>query len=492
MDALIAKLSKTTSLIVYYGDKEAPAAFVDAYWRLGSSSVKFAHMAGSSGLAGIEIRGYRNGVWLDSRRPKELRHILSFVLSVGSTKGVVELDTIAQTSNFLEKHDAINMLGVFVRGGEEEEAQVARFKRLAASFAFDMPVGLVRREEVAMQFGIKEDDPLEDQSLIINKQRWSQAAAWSEFTALDTRPGDHSAGDDAATLWISENGWRNIAEFTKESYARLNTFQEAVFLMFVDYVTEHQTADLEALHREFHDKGIGFLWGDAKKWHGFYKHLGLSNATLPAIAIADVPKKTVYHFPKSQTPNFSLHAYRQFVQSYVDGIAVPYEKSAPEPQGQEGALIKEVVASSWDREVFGAGKDVVVMFYLPWCPHCKKFAPVYNRIASLVASVPSLAFVKMDIDANDPKKQFEVSSGPTLMIFPSDKARKAIIKFEGPSHDEESVLKWALKHATTKFSLPENFEDPEKVEQEKREAELKVKQITSTLRDRVAKAVRPQ
>jgi len=62
-----------------------------------------------------------------------------------------------------------------------------------------------------------------------------------------------------------------------------------------------------------------------------------------------------------------------------------------------------------------------VEFYAPWCGHCKRLAPDYEKVAQAFLTEPKVAIVKIDCDAHKAKcSQFDVSGYPTLKWFPKD------------------------------------------------------------------------
>lgn len=46
-----------------------------------------------------------------------------------------------------------------------------------------------------------------------------------------------------------------------------------------------------------------------------------------------------------------------------------------------------VVAESFDQVVNDPDKNVLIQFFSPLCPHCKKLEPVYGELAETVRSL---------------------------------------------------------------------------------------------------------
>ena len=75
----------------------------------------------------------------------------------------------------------------------------------------------------------------------------------------------------------------------------------------------------------------------------------------------------------------------------------------------------------FDSVVLDSSKDVLVEFYAPWCGHCKRLAPDYEKVAQAFVSEAGVSIVKIDCDAHKAKcSQFDVSGYPTLKWFPKD------------------------------------------------------------------------
>lgn len=63
-------------------------------------------------------------------------------------------------------------------------------------------------------------------------------------------------------------------------------------------------------------------------------------------------------------------------------------------------------------------KDVLVMYYAPWCGHCTKLAPVLEELAETLEG-SNIVIAKLDATANDTGK-LHITGYPTLFWYKAD------------------------------------------------------------------------
>jgi len=149
--------------------------------------------------------------------------------------------------------------------------------------------------------------------------------------------------------------------------------------------------------------------------------------------------------PKKEiTPKNIFTFYNRYKRRKIK----PYLKSAPIPEAHEGAPFTiEVVGDNFKSVVQSKKSDSFVMFYAPWCGHCKKMKPIWEELAEVVADVPGLTIAKMDATANE-VKDLNIRSYPTLKFYPSKKS-KGVDYDNGGDRTVDGFLEW-LKENTSK------------------------------------------
>lgn len=108
-------------------------------------------------------------------------------------------------------------------------------------------------------------------------------------------------------------------------------------------------------------------------------------------------------------------------------------------------------------------KDVVVMFFAPWCPHCKDMKPVFKEVGKKHPEVKMIM-----VNASKHKKfrsVYKIKGYPTIKYYPKH-AEKSIGKYKQGS-DINAMSKWIdmeKKTALSTSSLEKKTADLERDE----------------------------
>jgi len=178
---------------------------------------------------------------------------------------------------------------------------------------------------------------------------------------------------------------------------------------------------------------LSFTWVDAEKYAQHVQNLGITET--PGILISEEPLK--YLFEGEMTEE----KLKEFFEGYAAGTLTAHLKSEPVPETNDDPVFV-LVGSEFDN-VIGKDKDVFVEFYAPWCGHCKRLAPEYEKVGEAFGDVDSVVIAKIDATENDTPE--DIKGFPTLLFYP--KGETTAVKYGG-DRTQEAIVEWIKEHAT--------------------------------------------
>merc|ERR1711937_297984 len=155
-----------------------------------------------------------------------------------------------------------------------------------------------------------------------------------------------------------------------------------------------------------------------------------------------------YQYP-GKVEEITVESVGTFVQDVLDGKLKPHLKSDEPPATQDGP-VTVIVGKEFEKIALDPTKDVLVKFYAPWCGHCKKLAPIWDKLGEEYAAVEDLVIAKFDATTNE-ADGVEVQSYPTLTFYPKD--NKAGVPYGG-GRELEDIKKWLEENSSALKSVP--------------------------------------
>ncbi|AYU79665.1 protein disulfide isomerase / PDI40 [Leishmania donovani] len=113
--------------------------------------------------------------------------------------------------------------------------------------------------------------------------------------------------------------------------------------------------------------------------------------------------------------------FAKYLSSAVAGLRLTIPN---EPQ-----FAMELVHTNFDAVVKDPSKAVLVMFYAPWCGHCKALKPIYNKLAKVFSNDKDVVIARINADDAANRKiatEYAVSGFPTLYFFPKGADEKPV------------------------------------------------------------------
>ena len=106
-------------------------------------------------------------------------------------------------------------------------------------------------------------------------------------------------------------------------------------------------------------------------------------------------------------------------------------------------FVKEVSDSSFENEVLGSSRPVLVDFWAQWCTPCRMLAPTVEAVAQQYNETATV--VKLNVDDNPSTAQrYGIKGIPTLILFSGGKEVERVVG----ATSKESISRMIEKHVT--------------------------------------------
>ena len=118
---------------------------------------------------------------------------------------------------------------------------------------------------------------------------------------------------------------------------------------------------------------------------------------------------------RDRTKELTVDSLGEFITSILEHSQEKYIKSQPIPEPSDDP-VKVIVGRTFDQIAKDPTKDVLVMFYAPWCQHCKNLMPVWEQLAKDFKNVKDLVIAKIDDTANE-VNEIDLDGYPTIAFY---------------------------------------------------------------------------
>ena len=193
------------------------------------------------------------------------------------------------------------------------------------------------------------------------------------------------------------------------------------------------------------------------------EYVGITEKDLPLISILDTRSDFKKYNMKKE---INYDNIIQFIKDWEQNKLKRTLKSEKEPKNNDG-IVHVVVGITFEKEVINNNKDVMIIFYAPWCNHCKEFMPKYEQAAKILKGNDKLILAKIDGSANE-VENIPIAGFPTILFFPGNKKNEKPIQYKGQRNTEE-LIKFIKKYSYNKI---EDKEEDEEIEENEEEEEV--------------------
>ena len=295
---------------------------------------------------------------------------------------------------------------------------------------------------------------------------------------------------EALAAWVREHGFVPLMPLTAHS-ARRRLLEEAVpSLVLLMPASHHADAASDAsdapppsharlltalreLAREYKDDLAFCVANATAAMAPLASALALpARPAAPALALYDPMLQQRYVYPRALVDDDATAAgaaalraqLRAFIDAFLDGELEATARSEPEPE--EAGIVHhstrphKLVATSFERHVRDAGRDVLVMYHAPWCDHCAAAHELMREVGAALAKseppadgAPPLQLAELDVHANDMPAAHQVHSVPALLLFPAHQPHRRVL-YDG-ALTADAVLRWLSRYSVAVPTPPE-------------------------------------
>ena len=347
---------------------------------------------------------------------------------------------ILLTKNDIEKLKNENNITIIYFGNNESDE---RYFTRVAYFNTKYKFGQVKNEKLAKEYNVKNG------SVIM-------------FKNYDDERVYYNGEIDQLNKWISLNVLPKVKNF-KEEFVYNFVFGNSKESELILFTNENENSKIEEYKKILYDVNIKIkgklltIITDIKSGNGKKAGdiMGIKESDLPQVRIINTTQDYKKYVMKDEINTKNII---KFYNDYENGKLEIFYKSQDVPKENNGDVFI-LVGDTFKKEVIENDKDVMVLFYAPWCDNCKAFFPIYEKIAKkLKEKNPKLLFAKIDATENE-IKNIKITKYPTLKFYVGNKKRTPITYKRNRS--EQNIIGFIRKYCYNELISDEDEENPD-------------------------------
>jgi len=255
-----------------------------------------------------------------------------------------------------------------------------------------------------------------------------------------------AADKDALAAWVKPLMVPTIFEFTEEEIDAVFGQQQPTLMLFRDSATDKDAAFMNVFTEAAKTHKGKMLFSYADITGGIQERLaefmGVTKEQMPTLR-AILPEDMKKFACETKPADLTVDIIGKWADDVLSGAVKPSLKSEEIPETNDEGVFT-LVGKQWEEIVMDPTKDVLVKYYAPWCGHCKKLAPIWDRLGEQYANEKNLIIAKFDSTANE-ADGLQIGGYPTLIFYPKD--NKAGVTYEG-DRDLEGFSKYLSENSS--------------------------------------------
>jgi len=395
------------------------------------------------------LKFFKNGEPIDFNGPREAQGILNW-LEKKTGPACKEITKVGELKELLEKEQAL-VVGFF----NDLKGEKAKIVEGVASGYDDVNFYLTSNPDVMKEYKQK------DGSLLVLKTFDEKEA---HFTDSFTKENLLTFARRGTTPLVSEFNQENAAKIFSSDIVKH-------FLMLSnkeDKEHEARIEDLRIVAKKNRERMI-FVHLDCSdaEHENVLEFFDITKEKCPTYVIFEMETSAKYLQTEEKFNDLSVSAMGGFINDYFDGNLAKDIKTAELPEDWDKTPVKTLVATNYDEVVMDKTKDVFVLFYAPWCGHCKAIAPTWDKLGEKYKDSKDFIMAKIDGTENE-VEGVEIDGFPTLKMY--KKETNDVIDYTG-RRDEEDLVKFIETGEQEEMEEDEEDEDEEDFDEDEEDEE---------------------
>jgi len=244
------------------------------------------------------------------------------------------------------------------------------------------------------------------------------------------------------TSWIKKEGYPVLVELDQGVWTRSSNSKSTLFVGFIDTKNDDLKSILKTIGQSYKGKIISSFM-DSTQNAQLASRWGASGNVFPTAVVVsyETPEAKLFIWNEEIETEYNVETLKNFIEKSIAGTYSSNKKSEPIPESNDGP-VKVVVGKNFNDIVLDETKDVLVEFYAPWCGHCKKLTPIYEKLGQKFTNFNTVVIAKIDATANSFPDNISIQGFPTILLFQVG-AKGTPLSFEG-NRDLETLSKFVV------------------------------------------------